>query len=75
VRFVRGRGASQQSRLFPQASASGIDVEIDEGAWSYALGFGQPSQVRHADIENKDAAWTEQAKRGRPGAMPIVERE
>src|SRR5713101_2674361 len=56
VRFVRGRGASQQSRFFLQAPASGIDVEIDDGAWSYALGFGQRSQVRRADIENKDAA-------------------
>jgi len=40
VWFVRGRGASQQSRLFSQAPASGIDIEIDEGARPYALGFG-----------------------------------
>ena len=75
MRVVRGRAASQESRLFPETPACGIDVEIDEGAWSYALGFGQRRQVRYADIENEDAAWTEQTKCGRPGATSIVERE
>src|SRR5262245_61098398 len=75
VRVVRGRGASEQPRLVSRAPARGVDVEIDEGAWSYALGFGQRRQVRNADIENEDAAGTEQAKRRRPGATPIVERE
>src|SRR4029077_9905495 len=68
VWFVRRRGASQQSRLFSEVPATGIDIEIDEGARLYALGFGQRRQVRHADIKNKDAAWTQQAKRGRPRA-------
>src|SRR5262245_15087518 len=75
VWLVRSRAASQESRLFREAPACGIDVEIDQGAWSYALGFGQGRQVRHADIENEDAAWTEETKRGRPGATSIVERE
>src|SRR5262249_60635835 len=55
MRFVRGRAASQESRLFPQAPARGIDVEIDEGAWPYALGFGQRRQVRHAHIGSEHA--------------------
>src|SRR6266850_3304969 len=75
LRLVRGRGTSEQPRIFPHTPATAIDVEIDERAWPYALGFGQRRQVRHADVESKDAAWTEQAKRGRPGATPIVQRE
>src|SRR5712692_1797669 len=75
MRIVGGRGAAQQSCVFPQAPAGGIDVEIDERSWSYALGLGERSEVRNADIENEDAAGTEQAKRGGPGMTPKIERE
>jgi hypothetical protein len=73
VRLVCRRGASEQPCLVPHPPATGIDIEIDEGAWSHALGLGQRRQVRYTNIENEESAWTEQAKRGRPGATPIVE--
>ena len=63
MRLVGGRGASQQSCVFPNAPARGIDVQVDERAWANTLGFGQRREVRHADIENEHAARAEQAKR------------
>ena len=73
--IVRSGCASQQSRILFLAPAGSIDVQIDERPWSGALGFGQRREVRHADIENEDAAGTEQTKRGRLGVTPIIERE
>ena len=56
MRIVSGRGASQQSCVFPQAPASGINVQINERPWSYTLGLGERREVRHADIEYENAA-------------------
>src|SRR5262245_42930286 len=68
-------GAGQQPVILSSRPACGVNVQIDERAWSHALRLGQRRQVGYADIQDEDAARTEQAKRGGPGSTPIIERD